>query len=377
MTSLNSRACAIALLLAPMLLALAGCESLMSYGKKIDYKAARSVPDLQIPPNLSKPVFDDRFVVAPPAPKATAGAAVVPSGERAPATANVRLAAVGSEPVVVASMTPETAWNLIRDFWGEHGFVFSSEQPALGIMDTDWAENLAKLPDDRLRRALGGFADKVFESDLRDRFRTRIERGLEPGSIEVYVIQYSAAQVPTLKIDNSSPAGFVWAPVSPDVRMRDALLQLLMVKLGAPDEVAATSIAARAQAASAAGGGRARLETGAQGSRLVVDDDFERAWRRIGLALDRSGFTVIDRDQAKGLFYVRLAPSDAGARKDRGWLSRLQFWQRESGDAPQQYRVLVNAASGKTIVSVQDDAGSRGGANSAESLLLKLRDQLT
>ena len=56
---------------------------------------------------------------------------------------------------------------------------------------------------------------------------------------------------------------------------------------------------------------RARIEKANDGaSRLVVDDSFDRAWRRVGLALDRTGFTVVDRDRSKGLYFVRYANPD-------------------------------------------------------------------
>ena len=399
------------------MLALSGCESMMPRGKKIDYKASKSAPDLQIPPSLSTPTYDDRFVAVPGPVKPNAGgtpvaaapaaaaartaaipggagaAATAPPAAAAPATpavaaapaaprtpasvpsdAKVRATVIGKEPVLIADLSPDAAWKVAQEFWNENGLVVVDEQPALGIMETDWAENLANLPNDVLRRALGGFADKVYESDRRDKFRTRIERGIQPGSVEIYVTQYSSEQVPTLTIDNSSPAGFVWAMAPPDLRMRNALLQRLMVKLGASEEAARQALAGTTTAVA----GHARLENTAEGTRLVVDDDFEGAWRRIGLALDRGGFNVVERDKAKGLIFVRPASQDTTPKKEKSWLSWLKFWPDRAEPAAERYRVLVNPAKGETVVSVQSTGSEAGGrSDNSETLLRMLRDQLT
>jgi outer membrane protein assembly factor BamC len=147
-----------------------------------------------------------------------------------------------------------------------------------------------------------------------------------------------------------------------------------MVKLGATEDGARQALAATTTRVA----GRARIENTAQGSRLVVDDDFEGAWRRIGLALDRSGFSVIERDQAKGLFFVRVASQDTTPKKEKSWLSWLKFWPDSPQPAAQGYRVLVNPAKGETVVSVQSAGGGPGGrTDNSDTLLRMLRDQLT
>ena len=51
---------------------------------------------------------------------------------------------------------------------------------------------------------------------------------------------------------------------------------------------------------------------------LTLDEPFDRAWRRVGLALDRVGFTVEDRDRAKGLYYVRYVDPKTDGKKSDG-----------------------------------------------------------
>ena len=62
---------------------------------------------------------------------------------------------------------------------------------------------------------------------------------------------------------------------------------------------------------------RARARpTGRRRRPCRLDDGFDRAWRRVGLALDRSGFTVEDRDRGPGR--VLRALRRPGLRRPRG-----------------------------------------------------------
>ena len=138
----------------------------------------------------------------------------------------------GTERWLVVKTTPDQAWNICRQFWGENGFVLAIEQPNLGIMETDWAENRAELPPDFLRQSMGSLGDVFYSTYKRDKFRTRIERGSEPGTMEIYVSQRRMEQVPTVKIDNVSPAGFKWAVMPPNPGIEAEFLTRLMVKFG-------------------------------------------------------------------------------------------------------------------------------------------------
>lgn len=162
-------------------LVLSGCES-MNLTKRIDYKSTASGPALELPPDLTTPRYDDRYTVT----SANALAAAQAGGtqrksELLLAVPDARIARAGNERWLVVKTTPENAWGTTRQFWNESGFVLASEQPALGLMETDWAENRAEIPQDFMRRTIGQFADVFFTTYKRDKFRTRIERGSDQG----------------------------------------------------------------------------------------------------------------------------------------------------------------------------------------------------
>jgi len=156
---------------------LAGCESMtMSLGKKIDYKSAGSAPALEVPPDLTTPTYDDRYQVTTASGVAAARATGKPT-EILPVNADARLARSGSERWLVVKSTQEAACATLHDFWTKNGFVIAIEQPNLGIMETDWAENRADRPKDFLQQFSSKYVSFANDSYKRDKFRSRIERG--------------------------------------------------------------------------------------------------------------------------------------------------------------------------------------------------------
>jgi outer membrane protein assembly factor BamC len=354
-------------------LALSGCES-TNLTKRIDYKSTTTGPALELPPDLTTPRYDDRFSVSTASGLAAQQAGGKTREAEFLATApNARVARAGNERWLVVKASPEQAWDVSRRFWADTGFVLAVEQPALGLMETDWAENRADIPADALRRTLGQFADIFYTTYKRDKFRTRIERGAEAGTVEIYIAHRGMEQVPTAKIDNSSPAAFAWALMPPSPDLEAEMLTRLMIRFGTAEPQA---IAAVAQAA--AQPDRARVEKGADGvPKLVIDESFDRAWRRVGLALDRSGFTVVDRDRSTGVYYVRYADPDAEiGKKDQGWLAKLAFWRKDEVEKPEQYRIAVVEAAPRSHVTVQDTKGAPDKSPTSDRILGLLRDQL-
>jgi outer membrane protein assembly factor BamC len=354
---------------------LAGCESMtFSMGKKIDYKSAGSAPSLEVPPDLTTPTYDDRYQVSTASGVAAARAAGRPS-ELLPVNSDARLARSGSERWLIVKTTQEAAWATLRDFWTKNGFVIAVEQPALGIMETDWAENRADLPQDFLQRFTSKYISFGNDTYKRDKFRSRIERGTEPGTVEIFISHRGAAQLPT-KFSQGAGEDWQWTVVPPNPELEAEFLERLMLAFGTSAPQAAEAVTTMVNAPD-----RARIEKGGNGlSQLVVEDAFDRAWRRVGLALDRTGFTVVDRDRSKGLYFVRYSDPDLSRKKEEGWLAdtitKLQFWKTEKTEKPEQYRVVVTQADPRSLVTVQDPAGVADRSPNGEKILALLKDQL-
>jgi outer membrane protein assembly factor BamC len=261
---------------------------------------------------------------------------------------------------------------VVKEFWQSLGFLIKSENPETGVMETDWAENRAKIPYSPIRSLLGKVFDSAYSTGELDKFRTRLEHGSAPGTTEIYISHRGMVEVYTSK-DESSTA---WEPRPPDPGLEAEFLRRLMVRFGVHE--------ARARAELAQGGEdveHAKLVRAANSSgSLELDDPFDRAWRRVGLALDRVAFTVVDRDRSKGLYYVRYVDPQADSQsgsKDKGFLSKLEFWKSSKSEIkPQQYRILVQQAGKASEVRVLDKDGKQDNSDTGRRILSLLFGQL-
>lgn len=373
--SLRKRGFAIALATLAALV-LAGCDSLAGYSptKRIDYKSAATGPALELPPDLTTPRYDDRYRVNTATGLAAAGSNKESRTALLPQTPDAKIMRAGNERWLVVKATPEQAWNTTREFWQESGFVLAVENPQVGFMETDFAENRAEIPNDIVRKTLGKVLDVFYSTYKQDKFRTRIERGTEPGTVEIYISHRGMEQVPTGKIDNSSPAAFAWAVMPPNPALESEMLTRLMMKFGTPEPAARAAVVEASIAPD-----RATIEKNPDGSyKLTVQDPFDRTWRRVGLALDRGGFTVVDRDRSRGVYFVRYGDPDALAAKanQAGLLDKLMFWKADEKDKPEQYQIVVAEAAQNSVVSVQDPGGVPDRSATSQKILALLKDQL-
>ena len=362
--------------IALMAVALGGCESLsgVSPSKRIDYKSVSTGPALELPPDLTTPRYDDRYQVTTATGLAAAGANKGTKSEFLPQTPDAKIVRAGNERWLVVKATPEQAWNTSREFWQEQGFVLAVENPQVGMMETDFAENKAEVPGDWFKRTIGKYIDVFTSTYKQDKFKTRIERGAEPNTVEIYISHRGMEQVPTGKIDNSSPAAFAWAVMPPNPALESEMLTRLMMKFGTPEPAARAAVVQAAIAPD-----RAVIDKNADGSyKLTVQDAFDRTWRRVGLALDRAGFTVIDRDRSRGVYFVRYGDPEGLAAKanNAGWLTKLQFWKSDEKDKPEQYQIVVAESAQISVVSVQDPGGAPDRTPTSEKILALLKDQL-
>lgn len=364
---------------------LAGCSSGgggLLEGKKIDYKSARPVGNtLEVPPDLTAPSRDDRYAVPDVSPRGIAtysayqgdreAAAVRGSDEVLAPIDNMRIERAGSQRWLVIRGNPDDLWPQIRDFWGELGFILTLDQPAIGIMETDWAEDRAQIPQDFVRRFLGSIFDSLFSTGTRDKFRTRLEKGQEEGTVEIFISHRGAEEV----YSNTQQDSTVWQPREPDPELEVEMLRRLMVYMGAEE----TRVAAELKAEPAAPRATLGLPDGRMG--LAMDESFDRAWRRVGLALDRIGFTVEDRDRSQGLFFVRYIDPDEEARakqgQKQGFFSRMfSFGKSKPAETGSEYRILVEGDSTTSRVTVLSREGGTESGTIARNILTLLQEQL-
>jgi outer membrane protein assembly factor BamC len=352
---------------------LAACTTVFE-SDKVDYKASKKAPPLDIPPDLTQLQKDNRYAVPDGRGVATASgfqqqrgtapAVAAASGEQIGQvpTDTIRIERSGNQRWLVVKETPEQLWPQLLEFWHNSGFTVETESPQTGIMETNWAENRAKIPQDFLRRTIGKVFDSAYSTGERDKFRTRLERRPD-GSTEIYISHRGAEEVLTGPQKETS----TWTARPNDPELEAEFLSRLMAQLTGTKVKEATAFVTNAPLEAQ----HARLE----GNKVVVDEGFDRAWRRVGLALDRVGFTVEDRDRVQGIYFVRYVDPDA-VKKD-GFFSKL-FGSDDKNKEAQKFRVLVSAVPSATTsdVTVQTNDGKPETSPTGAKILKLLADEL-
>jgi len=369
-----------ALAIASAAMALGGCSIIET--DKIDYRSATSGPSLDVPPDLTQLSDNARYV----APKGVVSASGMQRAAQTVSTTtqvavdrvgDVRYERQGNDRWLVVARDADTIWPSLRDFWADNGFVLTTDQPAMGIMETDWAENRAKIPQDFIRRSIGKVFDNLYSSGERDRFRTRVERRPDGGT-EIHITHRGMEEV----YADTQKSSTTWRPRATDPELETEFLRRMMQKLGGA-EIAAKAesqqkAAAPAPSAQAAAAPSYAKEVPGPGgaSALELSDGFDRAWRRVGVALDRAGFTVEDRDRTAGAYFVRyVAP---GTKADEpGFFGKL-FGRGSTAIRPDKYRVLVraNEAQAQSLVTVVAGDDKPADAAQAGRILKALQAEL-
>ena len=372
-------------------LTLAGCGSVkvddVLPDKSVEYKRERQAErNLEIPPDLTTDRINDRMSVpdnfggvstsyseyeTDRRLRGADGRRLGPSdGSVLPQIQDIQVRREDDVRWLLVDAPVEEVWQRIVDFWQDNGILMAEQDPTVGIMRTSWLENRAEISRDFITDTIRKAFDGLYETGTRDQFRVRLER-TEDGKTEVYLTHYGMEEVDAAGSGGVSDRT-IWIPRDRDPGLEAEMLRRMMVFMGAADERARAQLASRGQEKAA----RSQLVNTRAGTELLIDDSFSRAWRLVGLALDRVGFAVEDRDRSQGIYYVRYndpAKEDA----DEGWLSKLAFWSDDKEvDKLNRYQVKVGSRGDQTVVLVTDDNGQRQGTPTAIRILTLLQEQI-
>ncbi len=365
-----------------LLALLSGCN-LLPEADRINYKSAGKLPPLEIPPDLTLPDTEDRFTVPDINTPGSATFSAYDGRMRGDqgntrtessvlsATemqGDVRMARAGTQRWLIVPRAPEVVWPQVKEFWQDMGFLLKLEAPDVGIMETDWAENRAKIPQDIIRSALSTFLDGLYSTAERDKFRARLERS-ETGDTEIYVSHRGIIEVLADRSTNRT----IWQPRQADPELEAEMLTRMMKHFGVEEERAITEIAASENVAET----RAFIDNSREGV-LIIKEAFDRAWRRVGLALDRVGFTVEDRDRTNGIYFVRYVSAEEArqANKGEGLLSKIAFWKTDTDKTAEKYQIQVNEIGLNSEAVIRNVDGTPAESAIAKRITSLLYEQL-
>lgn len=367
-----------ALLLVPVLLA--GCGVFES--KRVDYKSVQKAKPLDVPPELTTPSKDERYSVAEIGSKGTTYSSYLaersgkktPEGEVAallPTFDKMRIDRAGTQRWLVIDSAPDKVWPVLKQFVLSRGLQIKLESVESAIIETDWAQRNMDVTLGGIRGALARGLGTFYDTGERDKFRFRLESGQTGGTTEVFVSYRAAEEV---YIDEGK-ADTRWQPKAVDPEREAEMIVRLMSFIGMEEK--------KAQAALAAGqaiGGKARVVKSDAAVLLEFDERFDRAWRRVGLVLDRNGFTVDDRDRKSGLYYVKYDDPVGDKKKAESSIwSWLAFWRdkEELVPAETKFRIHVKATGeDQSQVSVMDKEGVVLSTSTAQRILELMEKEL-
>ena len=362
-----------------LLITMVGCSTLDKTipESQVDYKKSQTVPSLEIPPDLTTSSINDELVIPEVddnqsttlseydnKPTTGQGVSARNQAKVLPLAKQIQIKHDSRTRWLVIQEEASVIWPKVKQFWLENGFTLTKEDPQIGIMETQWAENRADIPQDGIRKFLGKALDMVYSASTRDKFRVRLERGENPTITELYLSHRGAEEV--AKGDD-----WVWQNRPADPELETEMLNRLMVSLGVEPEQAHTLLTAASQPPSSVS--RSELTPASTGTvSLILREDFEPAWRHIGLALDRLGFTVEDRDKDSSTYSIRYIDPEI--------TEKSSFWDKLFSDkseaSSQEYFINLLKEADFTRVVVKDNQGQLITSKIAEKILGLLHEQL-
>jgi outer membrane protein assembly factor BamC len=357
--------------------------------QRLIYKQQREAGvNLEIPPDLAGSTFNDALDMPASGsatfsqysdtrtqqqPQTAAASAVLPT------TADVALKRTADSRWLEVQTAPQQVWPKLVAFWREQGILLVEQNPAVGLMRTDWLDNRAEIRKDFVTRMMSKVIAGAYSTGNRDQYSIQIEESTRSGATDIHLHHRGMTE----KLRNTAIGDVgqtIWEPSGSDAAKEAEMLRRLMVFLGGSKTVA-QAVTANAGAASTApsAASRAKLVTENGVQQLALTEELRSAWRLTGSALDRAGFAVEDRDQTHGLFYVRYAGKDDAEKSNQAkpsWGSRLAFWRKNEIDSIKKYQIQVTGTATESRVSVLDANGKPEQSASGRRILVLLQEQM-
>jgi len=329
--------------------------------RRTEYKKAESLPDLEVPPDLTTDAIGDKM----PIPETEGGSATYSNYQERVAketrdrelvtTRNAAVKVLENEHVLAVNGAVAQVWPELQAFWADLGYELEIDDEELGVMETGWRENAEAL--------------------TRDKFKIFAEPGTERGTTVLYVSHVAEELKP-------EGEGLVWKPMARDVELEGRLVDRIAESLGTGTEVArygAGSGAVSRPVAATGGQGPIRAEIVSAGGGKVylnVEGDYDAVWQETGAALAAARVEVDDSDLSRGLYTVRVQSDEE--REGRGFFSRLKFWgDDEEPVDPSLYKLSLTNTGERTEIVVLNSVGEWSDRDEARELISVLYDHFS
>lgn len=364
-----------------------GCSSTgdIFSDKQTEYRNQREMVDnLEVPPDLSRSAINDVLRVPEAGAAGSASYSEYATNRQGGGSTTPRLAGSavlphvkdvevkrdGDQRWLLINATPDEVWPRVVEFWRQNGLLLVEQDPTVGIMRTDWLESRADVKQGTITELFRKVLDSVYSSATRDQFRVRLEEGENPGTTELYLTHRGLEEKLVEKIGGDADTTY-WTPRPNDPGVEAEMLRRLMVYLGVSGEHAEQALARKEERKA-----RSELVKSATEAYLIINEGFARGWRLTGVALDRVGFAVEDRNRSDGIYFVRYIDPDKEGGKEKGFFSKLAFWSDDKLDDENQYQVKLEAEGKTSRVTVLNSQGERDNSSTALRILTLLHENI-
>ncbi|CAN5781754.1 MAG: Outer membrane protein assembly factor BamC [Chromatiales bacterium USCg_Taylor] len=353
------------------LLVITGCAWFPTFDdvipdKQKEYQKSQSLPDLEVPPDLTTESIRDTLEVPDVDASGAANYSTYqeriaqrkkePEAGSAESPSAAKLGALADETQLIIDAEPAVVWAELRPFWEDRGYALDLDDEEGGVLETGWVENRAKQE--------------------RDRFKVILEAGEESGTTVLYLTHVGEALTQGLEWrERPRDAGL-------EGRMAAHLKKALSGQSVEPTAKAEPSPPgpkprSKPEIASAEESGtedaRADLLNAGEGKAyLRVANDFAKVWRNTGFALGQIGAKVEDEDRSRGSYYLRFSDT-AAPKPEKGFLSSLAFWRDDDDD---EFEIHLTDVGNNTEVIVLDPDGNWDNSATAARILRLLRTEL-
>ncbi|HEB85743.1 MAG TPA: outer membrane protein assembly factor BamC [Gammaproteobacteria bacterium] len=270
---------------------------------------------LEVPPGLVLPRGDESLKIPSIAAEQTSiasyekkGTVKNRDGSSGTATAGVRMRRDGAVRWLEFDAPADKVWSKLESFFKSLGFKIVHEDKKLGMMETDWQENRVKLPSDWFSVIFNSFSS----AGLKDRYIARLE---QDGDKTLLFITHQGLREKHIEDDTSDADDTYWEYRKSDPGLEREMLMRFLIFQGIKKNTA-KAITTKKEIS------HAKLVEEKGNLYLNVTETFPRTWRRVGLAMDRMGIHVDDRNRSAGVYYFSLN-KDFRNQEDKNWFEGI------------------------------------------------------
>lgn len=322
---------------------------------------------LDVPPDLSEPDVTDNLAL----PNIAAGGSTYSAythtenkGDKITSAVPIGVKVIrdGAIQWLEIDSTAEKLWPQLKVFFTKVGFEIKREDKALGVIETNWLENRASLPTNWFSKLLA----RISSTGLRDKYRARLEKTKNPEVTRVFITHQGLKEQAS---DDISGVKIWWETRPSDPELEAEMYQRFLIFRDVSKKEAiklVDTIAAKERTQIIEKDGTQMLQVG---------EGFARTWRRVGIALDRIGLLVDDRNRSGGLYYLRITDDfREKAKEDDGWLASL--FSSKKVKLKERYLLSVSEEKETTLISIYETTGAKADAGFVKQLLIDLKSYL-